>query len=390
MQRFHPGGVLAAEATYVGGRLHGVARGFDTSGAPKYEREYRDDEMWHGEHEIEGLARGRYENGKKVGPWEQWTYDKKIKERGTYVDGKRHGAFELRESDGESWTGTFDMGERVGDWEVQRARSKVVAKGEYPRGARVPWTATLGERSVAIDVATPDELGRWIKLVEQWFTGRGISDFKGWPADERMRASEWVASRVVTNPPVDEEDEGLPYETAGRDVLVYATGDISALAHSPSPAYDDEDDYMERWYPPTRGMMIVVGTIDLPRRVIVDSPESLDERRVFAFRAGTYELAGLDSGHRLDMPLAIVRLPGRTIATWRYLGMAHDDNYAIVAAGMELGEWPGYPKGANGPAEWIVPATNGVWFSNPAGNGIRAYAGVAVDGDIVALFLQLY
>lgn len=32
----------------------------------------------------------------------------------------------------------------------------------------------------------------------------------------------------------------------------------------------------------------------------------------------------------------------------------------------------------------------GVWIVNPSGNTIHAFAGVADDGDIVAVFFQLY
>lgn len=298
LERWHPDGARAIEAHYVGGKLHGIARTYDPSGVMT-EREYRDDEMWNGIVESEGEVRGRYVDGKKVGPWRDWHYNKRLKERGTYVEGTRHGEFELCEDldRGESWRGSFDMGERVGEWELVRERSKVVARGEYPRGTPVPWTATLGDQSVSFEIATAVELGRWVTLAEQWFSGLGISNFKGWPAEERPRASEWIEAQLALAPLSDEVDEAPAFEAAGRDILVHANGDISQLAH---PAIDrdgdDDDDDMEAWIPPRTGTMVVVGTVELPRRMVVDSPEYPDQRRVFSFRPGTYELVGLDDG----------------------------------------------------------------------------------------------
>ncbi|MGN6110116.1 MAG: toxin-antitoxin system YwqK family antitoxin [Kofleriaceae bacterium] len=392
---WHPDGHLALEASYADGKLHGDWRRYDASGHLTAEREYRDGAIWQGQHELEGVLRGRYEAGHKVGLWEAWHHDKRVKERGTYVAGKRHGVFELGDPDRESWHGAFDMGERVGVWERRRYDGKLTAKGEYPRGARVAWTVENGTSRVEIEVATEAELTRWIALAELWLEDHAIldRDLAGWPDDERVRAIDWLEPLLATRPLPDEVDDGPAFEAAARDALVHATGDLAALAHPPAPPpLDDDAGDRVRWVPPRTGTMVVVGTLELPRRVIVASPEMLDVRRLYAFRAGTYELAAVDTGGRDDLPAAVVRLPGAQIARWRYLGEAHDSLYAVVAVVAALGPYPDAPGGASTPAACLVTARTGagVWIINPSGNGIRAFAGVADDADIVAVFFQLY
>lgn len=410
VRRFHSNGTIASEISYANGELQGVARYFDPGGTLTSEKEYRGGRLWTGMQEY-GIERGRLEQGKKVGIWEKLAWDKRIAERGPYVGGVRHGRFELRDSDWESWHGEIANGERVGEWELHRDQSKVIAKGEYPRGARVTWTATLGEKRLAFEIATPLELARWIRVVETAFAGTKKHDFTHWPDDERQRARAWldanvaipprIAKRksVVAHPPfpesLDPEDDAEPFEAHGRDVLVYATGDIGGLAHPATPAFDEATyEYMKHWYPPAAGTLVVIGTIELPGRMIVDSPESRDEKHVYAFRPGTYELVGLDSGDRLHMPAAIVRLRGGAVARWRYLGAADDDHYGLFAPDVDLRahDWPEHPGDeVQGPAEWIRPDVGPtVWITNPTGNGIRAYAGVTSDGELVAVFLQLY
>lgn len=90
----------------------------------------------------------------------------------------------------------------------------------------------------------------------------------------------------------------------------------------------------------------------------------------------------------------IVRLPGAAIARWRFLGHAHDSDYALFSPGLdhETLEWPPHPgNDVTGPAEWIrTSAEPSIWITNPTGNGIRVYGGVGDDRDLVAVFLQLF
>ena len=394
--RYHAGGILAVEVHYAGGKMNGRARGWDATGTLLYDREYRDDELWDGLYERTGVERGHYKDGKKDGLWEAWMWDRKtIKERGTYVGGKRHGAFELRENEWESWHGTFEMDERVGEWEL-RKKSGLVARGAYPAGTPTRWTATLGESSDTSEVSTPKELETWAYAVDkalQKKTERAAAARTRlrrkpdpWTPEDHARAREQMkASPPVA--PLTEIDEAPPFEAAGRDVLVHAIGDIAGLAHPEVSVKEDSDD----WYPPARGVLVVVATIDLPDHMIVDSPEHPDLARTYPFRPGTYELVGLDSGERLWLPLVIARLPGAAITCWRYLGEAHDSNYGLYAATLALDgfDWPDHPGDhVRGPAEWIRPEVGpSVWITNPSGNGIRAYAGIDDAGDIVAIFL---
>jgi antitoxin component YwqK of YwqJK toxin-antitoxin module len=126
---YHPNGAIANETSFARGKLHGLARAYDAAGAVTSETEYREGKVWTGEERYGKDGRGRRENGKKVGIWEKLGADGRIDERGMYVDGARHGPFELRENGWESWHGEFAMGERVGIWELRRDKSSVRARG---------------------------------------------------------------------------------------------------------------------------------------------------------------------------------------------------------------------------------------------------------------------
>lgn len=409
--RYHPSGAIASETWFARGTLHGPARSYDASGVLTAESEYRDGTLWTGDQKYGAEGRGRLENGKKVGLWEKLAWDNRIGERGEYVDGVRHGRFELRDSDAESWHGEFAMGERVGIWELRRDRSAVCARGTYPEGTRVSWTATLGDRQLVFEIATPLELLRWIRVVEAAFVGTTKVDFTAWPADEQARARAWLRANVTPPvriakrlaPPVrprpelpDEPDPGAwrPVEARIRDILVAATGDIATLAYPPDTSAGTAPALApDSWSPPTRGTLVVVGTIDLPGRMLVASPDHPEAGRELGFRPGTYELVGLDTGDRLSLPLVIIRLVGAAVVRWRYLGDADDCDYGVFAPDLDIDgqDWPEHPGDeVRGPAEWIRPDVGpAVFVTNPTGNGIRAYGGVGDDGDLVAVLLQL-
>lgn len=200
----------------------------------------------------------------------------------------------------------------------------------------------------------------------------------------------------------DDPDADRPEEAADRDLLVIASG-IVTLPPRPTGVADDEegddDRDMARWPMPRHAHATVVATVELPARVIVCSPEWFDARHTYTFEPGTYEVVGIDGVplSRLATPAVLIRRPDVRVASWRNLGMADDDNFAIVPAGADLKhlEYPGHPAGVDGAAEWIVPGktTDGadcVWITNPSGNGIRAYGGVSVSGDVIAVVMQFY
>lgn len=400
IQYFRDDGTRRTEISYAEGRLHGWWREYSPMGLVDKEKEYRDNKLWTGDYDLGG-ERGRYEDGVKVGPWVSRT------ERGTYVAGRKHGAFQLDDGH-EQQRGRFDMDARVGAWEIRIIKSNVVLAGEFPRGERVTWTAARDGRTVELEVANASELWHWTNVAESLFTQLPF-DMTKMSDDERKRAKAWLAAHtparvakkrdgVVAHAPIDEagddEDDTLAefvaFEAAARDRLVHALGEIHG---EPAPRGDDDFDYMDRWFPPIAGTLVVVGTLEVPGPMIACSPECHEPTRLYRFRPGTYEVVGCDTGDRLHLPLAVARLPGARVVGWRYLGAAHDSDFGLFAPDVDLEhhDYPEAPDDAVGPAEWIRPDVGPtLWITNPAGNGLRAYGGVAEDGALVALFVQGY
>lgn len=106
-------GKIAEKAFYIEGRRHGPVVTYFKDGRPRIE--------------------GRYDRGSRVGPWRyantagerwggpmranrrtgEWTFEGTkgvVRQRGSYVDGARHGRWQFRTADGESGVGTYANG----------------------------------------------------------------------------------------------------------------------------------------------------------------------------------------------------------------------------------------------------------------------------------------
>jgi antitoxin component YwqK of YwqJK toxin-antitoxin module len=451
-RRFRPNGTLAYEAMYRGGKMNGPCRGFGDDGTVEYEREYRDDKIYEGPYELLGtdgklIWRGRYVAGHRVGLWEEHHYDGHVNERGHYDDdGNRHGEFEFGDDNkfgaknNDTWRGSFERGKRTGTWRLFR-KDVELASGEWPDGTPTTWTVRAGDRDASIDVVDEDQLRRWIAFLEQWLTNAYSLRIDEWPDDERRRAAAWIDARVTAKPRAFPHDvpRVRPEEVRDRSVLAAATagGTIAAQPRveptGPSPQElraerkqaidelrdddddiddddddgddreDDDDGYMSRW---SRGgaelRVVAIATLDLSERIIVDSPGrgssgySVDPRSTIAAVAGTYDVIGFDCGDGLDLTAVVVRRTGVPVATWRYWDDASDSDICVVDSGGDFTNVTfDEDNEAPPPRAWVSPGRtadgkHALWITNPSGNGLRCYAGLAADDTLACLVFQAY
>ncbi len=400
MLRFGKDGAAVLQATYRAGKLHGPLRELNPDGSVKSEREYRDDERHAGLFEVHGsrgnlISRATYVDGAPHGMFEKYHFDERVEERGTYVAGKKHGAFELGDLEGNVWRGSFDHDVRVGVWELARANGSS-ARGPYPHGT---WTVRDKTGAEAqFELADGDDVMRWIVLVEHWLARWWDFGLRAWPEAQRARGYAWIAAHAVAEP---RQRSTTGYnspraEAADRDALVAATGDV--VLPDRKPRREDDDDYMKHWHWDRALRVVSIATIELPALVILGS-EGIDPRDLVTCHPGAYDVLGVElPGARLYLPGAIVRRSGVAVTTWRYWGAAGDSDFVLIPLGARFEDpiaWDEPPADAFGAREWIRPGRTSdgqqaLWITNPSGNGIRAFEGLAADRTLAALMFQLY
>ena len=111
---------------------------------------------------------GPYVNGKRHGRWvERWSNGEQVTiYEGVYVNGKQNGHWVVRSPDGEVWEGLRADGKNKGQWIGRNADGGVIASGTYVDGDRHgKWTAQI-----------PNSFGRWLSSdgkVDPRFVGEG-------------------------------------------------------------------------------------------------------------------------------------------------------------------------------------------------------------------------
>jgi antitoxin component YwqK of YwqJK toxin-antitoxin module len=350
---FYRAGTVENEVTYVHGTAQGACKTFAPDGTLSAEVSLVDGDFYDGMFESrssdtgEIFARGRYERGVQVGPWVYLMGDEKY--RGTFVDGKRHGLFELIDETG-TWTGSYEMDRHVGTWELRR--DDLSASGAMPDGERVTWQVSGRTwhgtpATFSIDVTSREELARWLPYIEAWLAAEYF-DTKDWPDDEDARTEAWATAALAAFPDPDPTTMSAD-EQRRRDELFAARGPV-------------------------------IATVGFPREVMAASAELTRQPTTLTFEPGEYEI--LEDN---EDALAI-RRTGVRAETWEYLDESSDYDYVLLAARDDLEELE-YPESVTR-ALAIEPEL--VWLTNPAGNPLRLFLGRARSGNVVAVYAQFW
>ncbi len=89
-------------------------------------------ESWHSNGQLS--SRGTYVDGKAHGAWEYFNDNGQLWTRGAYEDGERHGVWEYF-YDGHPWMrGTFNLGWEHGVWEYFHSNGQIWRRDTYEHG----------------------------------------------------------------------------------------------------------------------------------------------------------------------------------------------------------------------------------------------------------------
>jgi antitoxin component YwqK of YwqJK toxin-antitoxin module len=153
----------------VAGKVHGRHRWFRPDGSLQYEREYRDDKMWSGRHDIElsdgvVIQRANYVDGHPVGVFEKFDYKGRPQLREHYNDaGELDGEYAsyYEGGGGVRMEGTYTNGKRAGTWRYRLQDGSIGAESDDG----TTWRAHGQLLPVPRD---DEELGKWAQLAHAW------------------------------------------------------------------------------------------------------------------------------------------------------------------------------------------------------------------------------